>query len=475
MKLGVRTAWAFVALGCAACAAQSGEAHPAPAAPPGAAIDAARSRSTEAPTKPPDATLEDRQRQTHVAEALARVARARQLAALGPVTSHVIPRRELADRMRREVLSDLDPALLEGGSESLFLLGAASADLDYEKSILELLGSQLAGFYDPREKALFWLDDLGQAGEEATLWHELVHALQDQHYDLAPRLKWSPGRGDALAAVQSLAEGDATSAMLDLMLAGDGRTALDVPVSALASGMGLIEAMPEIADVPAILKRSVVAPYVDGVAFVHALRRLGGWAAVDAAWKDPPTTTEQVLHPEKYLAHEAAARVPQPVPPAEGPRDVLVADVLGEQALRLALEEWLPAVTAAEAAAGWGGDQQVVFATGDRRAFALRFAFDDTTHAAGAFTALVRGALAGEPEERRAGTAASPTAQGAEKAARGGSVCRERARRGPFAVLRRGRDVAVTLGPYRRQRGVTESDATCRQALAWAARILAAK
>ena len=66
---------------------------------------------------------------------------------------------------------------------------------------------------------------------DATLWHELVHSLQDQHFDLKPHSKYEAGKSDEQAAFSALAEGDATSAMADVMIAGaqPGATALDLP------------------------------------------------------------------------------------------------------------------------------------------------------------------------------------------------------------------------------------------------------
>jgi hypothetical protein len=398
------------------------------------------------------------------------------LAPTGSVRSEIIGRGELLGRMKKELAEDLEPELLEGSTELLFALGAARADLDYLGSMLTLLGTQLAGFYDPREKEMVLLDDLGMEAQQATLWHELVHALQDQHYDLKPLMKWQPGRGDALSAVQALAEGDATSAMMDLMLLPRGQTALDLPEGMLAGSLGMMEAMPEIASVPRILKRSIVAPYVDGLTFVHARRRAGGWQAVDAAWRDLPTTSEQILHPEKYAAHERAESVPVPPAPPGGPEHIVYRDVLGEETIRIAFEEWVPRVTAVEAASGWGGDNVAVFAAGDRRAVGIRLRYDDEAHAKRGFEAVARGAL--QPESDAASADKPPPnvpAAQALAAVRKGSVCQGRARRGPFAAVWHGRDLGVALGPYRRAGSATESLADCASALKWAESIVQAR
>jgi hypothetical protein len=452
---------ALLFAGCGGSPAEKRASSPAPgvAASPSAAASAERAAPAD--------HVDD-----EMAEALRAVVAVRKLEALTPVKSHVIPREELAEQMKRDVLADLDPTLVQGITENLYALGAVPADHDYEQTILLILGSQLAGYYDPRDKAMFLLDDLGADGSAATLWHELVHALQDQHYDLRPKLKWSSGRGDSMSAVQALAEGDATSAMLDVMLAPQGQTALDLPAGMLGKSMGVIEALPELAGVPAILKRSLVAAYADGLTFVNALRERGGFAAVDAAWRDLPTSTEQILHPEKYEKREAPLAVAPPPPPEAGPKRLLFLDVLGEQGLRFVFEEWMPLVSAASAATGWGGDQLAVFADGDRRAVGLHLVLDDETRAKETFEAIVRGVLAGEPEDARG---AKVEREQAAKQAQLGRACRERSRRGPFAAVRVGRDLGVALGPFRREAATTKSDGACAAGIRWATAIAKSK
>ena len=78
------------------------------------------------------------------------------------------------------------------------------------------------------------------------------------------------------------------------------------------------------------------------------------WSAVDALWRDPPASSEQVLHREKYDACEAPIAVPDTVFPAlpgfDGPK---ATDVLGELVVRAWLSTALPPEIAGRAAAGW--------------------------------------------------------------------------------------------------------------------------
>jgi hypothetical protein len=123
-----------------------------------------------------------------------------------------------------------------------------------------------------------------------------------------------------------------------------------------------------------------VRPYVDGLSFARAVWERGGAEAVRGAWKQPPESTEQVLHPEKFFAREAPRRVEPPAPAPPGSR-LLSEGVLGEMLLRTLLEE------GREAAAGWGGDGFRLWDVGGRTALAWRSVWDlpgdaDEFHAA---------------------------------------------------------------------------------------------
>ena len=89
---------------------------------------------------------------------------------------------------------------------------------------LALRDAQLLGFYDPKRKTFFVEGKLSGEEADVTLFHEFVHALQDQHYDLSHLGDFEEDGGDRQSAVHGLAEGDATSAMIDAMLKPSGST-----------------------------------------------------------------------------------------------------------------------------------------------------------------------------------------------------------------------------------------------------------
>jgi hypothetical protein len=458
------------ALGCACASAPAPRplSDPPPAAP---------SPPSAAPAAAPPSPAAVNDAQEHVAEMLTRVSKVRHLAAREPVAARVLDRAGLIASVREHVSREVPPDVIRNQGELLAGLGLIAPDFNYEEGAFRLLEAQLAGFYEPRDKKMYLAADLDSRSREATLAHELVHALQDQHYDLGRNLSYQAQANDRESALQALAEGDATSAMMDLLMAGSQKTAIDADDDLFAASVeGSMSTSTDAASVPRVLRASLVAPYVDGVLFVHALRRRGvargatdgGWAAVDAAWRSPPVTTEQLLHLDKYDAHEPAEEVPSPASPPGGPWSVIYDDVFGEEGLRIAIEEWLPHKAAAAAASGWAGDRAVVFRRGTEEraggegtfAIAWRVRYD---------------AAAGEAKDADAARAFRMVSNALRpgQSSAGKSVCVERPTAGPLALTRAGRDLLFVAGPYRREGARVSSSSKCGEMLHWAAEILA--
>ncbi len=428
----------------------------------------------------------ERKAQLAIDETLTRVSRVRQLSARGPVRGEVVSAGDMVQRVQKTLDEDVPADALRGTAEVLWALGTVPDGFDYRGSVLSMMNDELAGLYDPKAETMFLRNDLGDEARDATLLHELVHALQDQHYGLDRMSEWRDDATDELSALSCLAEGDATSAMLDGMMEDGGKTALDLPAALLDGQMRMLGGVTDDAQrVPAILKRSLIAPYVDGLGFIHSLRRQGGWAAVDRAWQARPTTTEQILHPEKYAAREAALPVDVPPPPPNVPAsakttagaqaptfELAFHDVWGEQSIRLLFEEWMPLKTAAENASGWGGDRVALYHAGNFGAVAWFLLADDENAAERMLRAFARGALA-KPWSADQLSTSHPSDADARKAIQSESACRERGQRGPLLVRKRGRALIVLAGPY--VQGSATAPSTCRDAERWAELILPGK
>jgi hypothetical protein len=255
------------------------------------------------------------------------------------------------------------------------LLGLIGPGDDLGGLYRDLLGSQVLGLYDD-EADEFWVLHGGEelsALAETTYAHEYVHRLQDLRFDLGALGDAAEGNSDRELALSALVEGDAVVTQLGYGLRYMNRTRL-TELARSAAELG-----PPPAETPFVLVSALEFPYTAGPTLVGVLRgNSGGFEAVNRAFGAPPTSTEQVLHPEKYRAGEAPVDVDLP--------DLAAAlgdgwapqpeDVLGE----FLLKTWLAAlgrIDAASAAAGWGGDRYRVWTDLDgQAALAARIVWD---------------------------------------------------------------------------------------------------
>lgn len=208
-------------------------------------------------------------------------------------------------------------------------VGGGTLEASPKEEERRVLEEQVSGIYDPRTKRLFVRDATGgaelvasrQAATRLALAHEVVHALQDQHFDLR--------RGDDLnedeaLAYSALAEGDA-------VLTTNGVAALEerayerwlsrmrahgISADEIADRGGAATA--ELRRAPALLRRRLMFPYTEGVAFVLNLYWAGGFDLINQAFARPPQSTEQVLHIEKYFAGEMPVPIDWPLRASRG-------------------------------------------------------------------------------------------------------------------------------------------------------------
>ncbi len=433
-----------------------------PKAAPVAQVPMAPPPATRPPDLPPithAASAREAEAAARVKKMLAKVVAVRGLAPTRDVPGVILSRDELMAQVKKHIIAEVPAADIREEGETYQLLGLIPWKYDYEQGTFDMLHSQLAGYYEPADGTMYMAADLEGDGAYLTLAHELDHALQDQHWDLKKRSKYAPGHSDAQLAQSCLAEGDATSTMLDVMLQPTGKTAVDVPDSMLDSSMLASMSAGSGSSAPPFMMTSLVAPYAEGMLFVNTLRRQGGWDAVDRAWDRTPSTTEQILHVDKFDQGEAALDVADPTFAALGPGWTgSNADTLGELTLRLVLGQWLGETQGNALAAHWGGDRALVVSAHDKAAFVwhIRYDADAPSQPSAVLKALERVLDAAVVRE--------PT-----------FVCSERAELGPLAVARKGHDVLILAGPANTPSGAWTSAGTCALARKWAAELLAQK
>lgn len=284
-----------------------------------------------------------------------------------PIDVMPMTREELRVDLEQDLLEDYPPDEVYADERELIAFGLMDPDVDLGQLIVDLYSEQVAGFYDTETGELVVVRGATEGdgftpSEEVTYAHEIVHALQDQNFDLdAGPLNREDVTDDHSYAITALIEGDATHSEILYLIANP---------ELLEGFLEEVEAMEfdtEVLDsAPPIISETLYFPYEHGYPFVETIYNEGGWEAVNAAFADPPTSTEQILHPEKYLAGEEPTiiDVPDFTPELEGEWTVFDDNSFGEFQIRVILQGTsMSDAQAVRAAAGWNGDTYVVAGT----------------------------------------------------------------------------------------------------------------
>lgn len=261
-----------------------------------------------------------------------------------------------------------------GGDEDLNRLGRLAvaggmlpAGTDLATLAASFTAASAGATYSPLDKQVLIVEDKKQP-DKSLLTHEFVHALQDQHFDLLKLLLAKPYSFDRSEAMFAVVEGDAMNVQRRIEFTEDvwARRSLEDVSGQEERRFG--EYRRELGALfPPLLTETFIFRYRDGARFVEAVRRKRGQSGVNELFRNPPQSSEQILHPEKYLG-ERGANGTAPVNisldeakfTSEGWRAV-TSTPLGEIGIRGLLMRELTAEAAQKAASGWGGDRAYLF------------------------------------------------------------------------------------------------------------------
>ena len=304
-------------------------------------------------------------------EVLKETSTLRELSIVRPVQSSTQSRAEIERAVVKNVDEDTSAADMHAAEITLKKLGLAPPDFQYRALMIRLLTEQVAGYYEPKTRQFHLADWIDVEGQKPVMAHELTHALQDQHFDLRRFEHWPKGDSDAELAAHALIEGDATLAMV-MYISSSPMRALSFLKSVNSMGVDT----KELEQAPRVIRESLLFPYQEGLNWTRTIQKQGGWAQVSQAFTTLPQSTEQIMHPEKYLAHEAPVKVPladltsmlndskqmtaSRKTPVTWKR--LLSDVNGEWGTYLLLDQFLKSpADSRRAAAGWAGDRYAIY------------------------------------------------------------------------------------------------------------------
>jgi hypothetical protein len=279
-------------------------------------------------------------------------------------------------------------------------LGLLPPDFDLVSGLLDTLEEQAGGFYDPDSDTFFILKDMPRSAAPLLIAHELTHALDDQHYGIDGMLKAAADDDDRQTAVSAVVEGSGTLVMTRFLMAEmhEGRIQAADLQEFQETEAGRAR---KLKASPPLLQRSLLGSYLLGQGFLlrgqpFRADATGDAADIDRAFKDPPLSSEQLIHPEKYWTtrRDLPKTVPMPDLSTVLGRgwSLGVSGTLGELTLALMTDSRPLDVTSQEAldvsrwttpaASGWGGDLYHHYVNGTRNVTVLATVWDTAADAA---------------------------------------------------------------------------------------------
>jgi hypothetical protein len=302
-------------------------------------------------------------------EVLKAVSRLRRLEIKSAVKSSAKTKDEIEQFVIRDLDESTPPEDFESNTKLMEKLGLVPRGFRLRDYVVKLLREQVAGFYDPKTREFYLAAWLPIREQKRVMAHELVHALQDQHFDLRRFEKWPKGDSDAELAAHALIEGDATMLMIQYDIDQQGLKVEVIKLPSLTDAMLTDSAgdtskeYPMLSAAPRVLRETLQFPYVYGAGFAQAVWRERSIEDLNRSYSELPASTEQIIHPAKFLTRDNPVKIVQPDLAAELGKDwkLLERDVNGEFGYRLILEEFIPKTQAQTAAEGWGGDQYSLY------------------------------------------------------------------------------------------------------------------
>jgi len=286
-----------------------------------------------------------------------RVSKIRELSIEKPILFRECPESVVRYELLKSIVEESSEEETDADEKLLKALGLIPPDEDLKETLTDVYSEQIAGFYDTETKSITIVKDKGTGSimDEITMAHEITHALQDQHFNLVePPLENDDYNGDNNLAVLSLVEGDAMTTMVKYA-----QEYVDLKKLLQEELAGTDIASEELDSAPVYIQRSLMFPYEEGMVFVNALEESGGEHAVDNAFRNPPLSSEQIMHPHKYISGD------------DQPRDVPVLDIsgslgedweminedcMGEFDVDVWFEQYCGLLTSVDVAQGWGGN-----------------------------------------------------------------------------------------------------------------------
>ena len=345
---------------------------------PSPATEEAQPRETPVQDDPRIVALADR--------IFAEISKARGFKVNRPIAKVFVKRKEIETRALRMIDALYPPGELDSETKLLFKLGLIPQEYDHAEFFRKAVSLSTISLYDPQTKILYIADSLEDEQEEAilsSLVPNLAVAFQDQHFGVSYEQTRVEGNQDASVARWAVLSGDALAAVFNYRLGSTAYSRVEVRDIRRFFRFLIEEQMAD--DTPQAVMEMGLFEGVAGFSFMQFYLKWNGWENAARLYSDLPRSTEQIMHPERYVGlRDDPTEVKEQAPP-----DVLssswkrvYSNTLGEFMLYLHLKEFISEQQAKWGAQGWDGDRVELFENPDGKlTLVLRSVWDSEKEA----------------------------------------------------------------------------------------------
>jgi hypothetical protein len=324
-------------------------------------------------------------------EILTEVENIRHLKVSKPVSVGIKTTKELNKYLAKTI--DKEYSDIEIRKEKLLYqhFGVIEKSMDFKQALLNLYTQQIAGLYDDKSKEFFIIERNGQSSDDGetdvVVSHELVHAIQDQNFNIDKYVR-KDTNNDVISAKMAVIEGEATVVSMQYIFTQSPLFAGNVPDIESLMDNPLVKLLDTGSkNIPGFFKEQLYFPYTKGSKFIQELHKHfdKDWKKMDIVYKNPPVSTEQIMHPEKYLKNEKPENIVLNKKIVDKEFKLVDTNSLGEFFMFNFFLEYLTENDSKIASEGWNGDKIQIYANKNDDTFIVMNTSWDTTKDANEF------------------------------------------------------------------------------------------
>jgi len=316
----------------------------------------------------------------------------RRLNSIRAIGFKLMNKNQIKDFIKEQIYREYSESDLKNEETFLKILGLVPNDFKLSNFYIELYTEQAAGIYDYASKSFYIADWMPDFLLDPVIFHEAIHALDDQHFNLQSYFNKQLNNDEKFARA-AVIEGEGTYFMMKYLLNSIGaemRSEIDYEeMSDFLENIPVLPQMEEFSKVPNFIKSQMLFPYIKGLSFIANYLKNHSSDDLSTLYENPPASTEQVMHPEKYN-YDKPLNIKAKFTLKRKDWRVIYCNNVGEYSLSVILQEKLSKDVSQKAAEGWGGDSYCIIQKNNYKGLILKSLWDNSEEAKEFYSALAQ-------------------------------------------------------------------------------------